>query len=387
MARILACGAFLKNASCLLDTEVPLKPLWSAQHGDLSDPTACEALEQSVRALLAQAGGRIDAVAHDLHPDFFSTHLALRLAHEHGVSAIAVQHHHAHIAAVLAEHGALHDMARPVIGIALDGVGLGTDGLAWGGEVLLVDGAKCARVGHLSPLALPGGDVAAREPWRMAAATLHACGMAEQIVPRFAPTVGAQAARTIHTMLQRGLNCPQTTAAGRWFDAVAGLLGLSLRQEFEAQAAIALEQAATRHLQSHNLEVRACDWCVTPDGQIDVRPLLLSTLIAADRHDPAVVDEAAARFHLTLADALCAHAVAQAHTHQVRDVALGGGCFFNRILTQRIVSQLASAGLNVLQTRSLSCGDAGLALGQAWVVARDSVFGPCIDSTYASAYH
>jgi hydrogenase maturation protein HypF len=370
MARILACGAFLKNTACVLDTEAPDAPLWSAVHGDLSDPAACEALEQSVRTLLAQAGAPIDAVAHDLHPDFFSTHLALRLAHELGVSAIAVQHHHAHIAAVLAEHGALHDMARPVIGIALDGVGLGTDGVAWGGEVLLVDGARCARVGHLRPLALPGGDVAAREPWRMAAAALHACGMADQIVPRFAPAVGEQAARTIHTMLQRGLNCPQTTAAGRWFDAVAGLLGLSVRQELEAQAAIALEQAAARHLQSHTLEVRASDWAVTPDGQIDVRPLLLSMLIATDQHDPAAVDEAAARFHLTLADALCAHAIAQAHLRQVRDVALGGGCFFNRILTQRVVSQLESAGLNVLQTKSLSCGDAGLALGQAWVASR-----------------
>ncbi len=373
MARILACGAFLKNAACLLDTETPLKPLWSAQHGDLSDPVACEALEQSVRTLLAQASGPIDAVAHDLHPDFFSTHLALRLAHELGVSAIAVQHHHAHIAAVLAEHGAQRgmesDMARPVIGIALDGVGLGTDGVAWGGEVLLVDGERCARVGHLSPLALPGGDVAAREPWRMAAAALHACGMAEQIVPRFAPTVGEQAARTIHTMLQRGLNSPQTTAAGRWFDAVAGMLGFSVRQEFEAQAAIALEQAAACYLQDHTLEVRCGDWAVTPDGQIDVRLLLRSTLIATDCHDPAAVDEAAARFHLTLADALCAHAGAQAHIHQLRDVALGGGCFFNRILTQRIVSQLESANLNVLQTKSLSCGDAGLAFGQAWVAA------------------
>jgi len=378
MARILACGAFLKNAACLLDTEAPLKPLWSAQHGDLSDPAACEALEQSVRTLLAQAGGPIDAVAHDLHPDFFSTHLALRLAHELGVNAIAVQHHHAHIAAVLAEHGARHDkesdmerdLARPVIGIALDGVGLGTDGVAWGGEVLLVNGARCVRVGHLSPLALPGGDVAAREPWRMAAAALHACGVAEQIGPRFEPTVGVQAAHTIHAMLQRGLNCPQTTAAGRWFDAVAGLLGLSVRQEFEAQAAIALEQAAARHLQSHALEVRASDWAVTPDGQIDVRPLLLSTLVATDRHNPTAVDEAAARFHLTLADSLCAHAVAQAHLHQVRDAALGGGCFFNRILTQSVVSQLERAGLNVLQTKNLSCGDAGLALGQAWVAAR-----------------
>ncbi|MDP2678635.1 MAG: carbamoyltransferase HypF [Rhodoferax sp.] len=370
MARILACGAFLKNAACLLDTDAPGAPLWSVQHGDLSDPAACEALEQSVRALLAQAGGPIDAVAHDLHPDFFSTHLALRLAHEHGVSVYAVQHHHAHIAAVLAEHGAHQDMARPVIGIALDGVGLGTDGVTWGGEVLLVDGAHCARVGHLSPLALPGGDVAAREPWRMAAAALHACGMAEQIVPRFAPTVGEQAARTIHAMLQRGLNCPQTTAAGRWFDAAAGLLGLSVRQELEAQAAQALEQAAARYLQSHTLDVRSSDWAVTPDGHIDVRPLLAFTVIAADWHDPAAVDEAAARFHLTLADALSTHAVAQAHLHHVRDVALGGGCFFNRILTQRIASRLASAGLNVLQTKNLSCGDAGLALGQAWVAAR-----------------
>ena len=374
MARILACGAYLKSAACLLDTKAPGTPLWSAQHGDLSDPAACEALEQSARTLIAQADGPIDAVAHDLHPDFFSTHLAQRLAHEQGVNAIAVQHHHAHIAAVLAEHGAQRelegDTARPVIGIALDGVGLGTDGVAWGGEMLLVDSAHCARIGHLSPLALPGGDVAAREPWRMAAAALHACGVAEQIVPRFAPTVGEQAARTIHTMLQRGLNCPQTTAAGRWFDAVAGLLGLSARQEFEAQAAIALEQSAARYLQSHTLEVRSSDWAVTPDGQIDVRPLMVSTLIAADWHDPASVDEVAARFHLTLADALCAHAVAQAHLHQLRHVALGGGCFFNRILAQRIVSQLEVAGLTVLQTKNLSCGDAGLALGQAWVAAR-----------------
>ena len=381
MARILACGAFLKNAACLLDTQAPHAPLWSVQHGDLSDPTACVALEQSVQALLAQANGPIDAVAHDLHPDFFSTHLAQRLAHEHGVRAIAVQHHHAHIAAVLAELGARHDterdMARPVIGIALDGVGLGTDGVAWGGEVLLVDGAHCTRVGHLSPLALPGGDVAAREPWRMAAAALHACGMADQIVPRFAPTVGEQAARTIHTMLQRGLNCPQTTAAGRWFDAVAGLLGLSVRQEFEAQAAIALEHAAARYLQSHTLEVRAGDWAVTPDGQIDLRPLLLSSLTSVDLHDPTAVDEAAARFHLTLADALCAHAIAQARVHQLHDVALGGGCFFNRILTQRVVAQLSNAGLNVLQTKSLSCGDAGLALGQAWVAACMVSFESC----------
>jgi len=163
------------------------------------------------------------------------------------------------------------------------------------------------------------------------------------------------------------------------------MLGLSLRQEFEAQAAIALEQAAMRHLQSHSMEVRASDWDVTTDGQIDVRPLLLSTLVAMDRNDPTVVDEAAARFHLTLADALCAHAIVQARRRQLRDVAMGGGCFFNRILAQRIVSQLERAGLNVLQTKSLSCGDAGLALGQAWVAARRVALGATDASNVAAA--
>jgi hydrogenase maturation protein HypF len=366
MTCILACGAFLKNAACLFDSTTPDAVRWSANHGDLSDPQACVALEASVQQLLAQATGPIDAVAHDLHPDFFSTQLALRLAHERGVPAIAVQHHHAHVASVLAEH----DIDRPVIGIALDGVGLGTDGTAWGGEILHVDADHFERVGHLLPLALPGGDVAAREPWRMAGAALHACGQTDLIATRFGPLVGEQAARTILTMLQRSINCPITTAAGRWFDAAAGLLGLSLRQTEEAQAAIALEQAAKFHLQDHSLSVRASDWALLPDGQIDLRPLLLSTLIDVDRSDPAAVMQAAARFHLTLADVLCAHTIAQARIRQLRDVALGGGCFFNRILTQRIVLQLEAAGLNALQTKNLSCGDAGLALGQAWVAER-----------------
>ncbi|MBB1077897.1 carbamoyltransferase HypF [Rhodoferax sp. 4810] len=378
MARVLACGAFLKNAACLLDTTTQHAVRWSANHGDLSDPKACLALEVSVQQLLAQATGPIDAIAHDLHPDFFSSHLALRLAHELGVQAIAVQHHHAHIATVLAEHGGHHDTTRPVIGIALDGVGLGTDNTAWGGEVLLVDGAKLERIGHLSPLALPGGDVAAREPWRMAAALLHHCNKADDIVPRLSPAVGETAARTIQTMLQRGLNCPPTTAAGRWFDAVAGLLGLSVRQEFEAQAAIALEQAAARHLQNLGTAVVQPDlWNITPDGVIDLRPWLLACLLTVDTANPAAVDEAALSFHLTLSEALCQHTIALARKHQITDVALGGGCFFNRILKESIVSQLERAGLNVLQTKNLSCGDAGLALGQAWVAGRRVALTTC----------
>ena len=364
MALILAFGAFLKNTACLFDSAAPQAVRWSAMHGDLSDPAACIALRDSVTQLLAQAHRPIVAVAHDLHPDFFSTHLAQQTAAELQVPAIAVQHHHAHVAAVMAEHG----LNQPVLGLALDGVGLGSDGLAWGGELLRVDVAGFDRLAHLLPLALPGGDVAAREPWRMAAAALHALGQTDQIVPRFGPVVGETAARMIATMLTRGLNCPQTTAAGRWFDAVAGLLGLSVRQEFEAQAAMALEQAAARHLQSHGAEIIITGLCdITPDGLIDLRPWLRERLFPVDLHNPAAVDEAALSFHLTLAAALCQRTIALAHAHQITDVALGGGCFFNRILKDAIVSQLEVAGLKVLQARSLSCGDAGLALGQAWV--------------------
>jgi hydrogenase maturation protein HypF len=366
MARILACGAYLKNTACLFDTEAPHAPLWSAMHGDLSDPVACAALSQSAHALLAQAGGRVDAIAHDLHPDFYSTRLAQQLAQALGVPAVAVQHHHAHIAAVMAEHG----LTCPVIGLALDGVGLGTDGVAWGGEVLRVDGAHCERVGHLLPLALPGGDVAAREPWRMAAAALHALGLADQIELRLGPVVGAQAVRTLMTMLARGINSPPTTAAGRWFDAAAGLLGLSVRQDAEAQAAMALEQAAARHLAQHSLKANPAHWQVSDAGQIDLRALLLSMLTDLDAGEPGAVDAAAARFHLTLADALALHATRMARKYRLHDVVLGGGCFFNKILKQAIVSQLEHVGQRVWCAQALSTGDAGLALGQAWVAAQ-----------------
>ena len=375
MARILACGAFLKNSACLFDTQAPQAPLWSAVHGDLSDPAACAALEQSVQDLLARSGVPLDAVAHDLHPDFFSTRLALRVAGEHGIPAVAVQHHHAHAAAVLAEHG----VHGPVIALTLDGVGLGLDGTAWGGELLWVHGARCERVGHLGALALPGGDVAAREPWRMAAALLHASGQAEQIVPRFAPVVGDTAARTVQAMLARGLNCPQTTAAGRWFDAVAGLLGLSVRQDMEAQAAIALEQAAARHLQACGGALAQCtDPALAPvdaAGCIDLRPLC-RPWAQWSSPSPAQIDAAAAQFHLALADALVARAAQVARAREVRSVVLGGGCFFNRILAERCTAGLQAQGLWVHTAQALSCGDAGLALGQAWVAAQQLAQAP-----------
>jgi hydrogenase maturation protein HypF len=366
---VLACGAWLKNAAYLSASEAGVGGQWSALHGDLSDPQACTALAASARRLLRaaqDANTPVTAIAHDLHPDFFSTRLALDLAAEHGIPAIGVQHHHAHIAAVLAEHG----VTAPVVGLALDGMGLGTDGQAWGGELLYVAPSGWQRLGHLYPLALPGGDKAARAPWRMAAAALHALGRTEEIASRFTPWVGATAAQGVQRMLTTGLNCPSTSSTGRWFDAAAGLLGLSVRQSHEAEAAVALEKRATVWITAHGTPVVWHGLDTHNPALLDIRPLL-AYLLDGPRDDAQdTLGATAAWFHLALADALADWAACAARQANVSTVCLGGGCFANPLLTRHVKASLQRHGLRVLLPHAHSCGDAGLALGQAWVVAQ-----------------
>ena len=363
MSTVLACGAWLKNAACLLqDGQIT----WSPQHGDLDDPASCIALEASVARVVAQADGALDAVAHDLHPDFFSSRLAVRVAAELGVQAIGVQHHLAHIGVVMAEQ----KVSGAVIGVALDGVGMGTDGLAWGGELLLVDGAQWQRLGHLHALALPGGDVAAREPWRMAASVLHALGRGAEITPRYTGAVGKMAAQTVQAMLARDLRCPLTSSAGRWFDAAAGALGISVRQGAEAEAAIALERLASAYLTSHAAPDCRDGYVIDAAGALDLRPVLARLFALADSIDPHAIAFGAALFHLTLVDGLVDWITAAAGTHHLSTVVLGGGCFFNRILAERLTTALHHRGLRSVLPDVVSCGDAGLALGQTWVASQ-----------------
>jgi hydrogenase maturation protein HypF len=352
---VLATGAFLKNTCGLLHDGCFIS---SQVHGDLEAAVACLALSDACEGLLARAGGCIDAVAHDLHPDFPSTRLALALAARLQVPAVAVQHHHAHAAAVLAEHG----LPGPAVALVLDGYGLGPDGQAWGGELLVIDaGGGFERAGHLWPLLMVGGDRAAREPWRLAAAALHALGRGDEIGPRFGARVGTALAGGVAGLLQRGGGLV-TTSAGRWFDAAAAALGLASMQTHEAEAAMALEQAAA-----------ACRWPVPAmalpcaQGVVDLRPLLAAM---AALGDAGQVAEGAALFHASLADALAGAAAATATARGLRTVVLGGGCLANRLLRHRLADRLADAGLDVRLPLAAPPGDAGLARGQAWVAAR-----------------
>ena len=350
-AAVLAFGGLLKNTLCMTRGD----EAFLSQHvGDLESVHAWQALDEVAAHLQHILSLSPDAVAHDLNPDFASTHAAEALAEHLGVPCFAVQHHHAHIASVAAEHR----YSGPVIGLALDGTGMGTDGKDWGGELLQVDGAHFSRLGHLAPLLQPGAAKAAREPWRMAASVLHRLGRGDEISTRFHQE---SAAWRMGDLLATGGSCPVTTSLGRWFDAAAGLLGVCERMGYEGEAAMRLESLATRFgpvLPMHD------GWVIDAEGTLDLLPLL-SRL--CEEHKPQA---GASLFHVTLAAALEHWVVNAVEKTGIRAVALSGGCFLNRLLSRDLGRRLAARGLTVLEARQVPPNDGGLALGQAHVARR-----------------
>ncbi|WP_374514149.1 carbamoyltransferase HypF [Niveibacterium sp.] len=349
---VLALGGFFKNTLCVTRGD----QAFLSQHiGDLDRVANCRALEAAVDHLTGLLQVKPDALAHDLHPDFYSTRLAQQLAERWQIPALGVQHHHAHIAAVLAEHR----RDAPVIGLALDGVGLGIDGQPWGGELLRVEGAGCERLGHLRPLALPGGDRAAREPWRMGAAALAQLGRGDEITTRFSQEPGAAAV----AQMLRG-QPPTTTSMGRWFDAAAGLLGLQPRMSFEGQAAMRLEGLA-QAFGPFDLQVPLHKFDTAAGHiQLDLSPALVELSEATD------VKQAAALFHAALIYALADWVGTAAESQGIRTVVCAGGCFLNAILARGLRRALQHRGLQMLEAQAAPPGDGGLALGQAWVARR-----------------
>lgn len=345
---VLATGGFLKNTICLTRGD----EAFLSQHiGDLDNAPTCRALEETAQRLMDLLEIEPELVAHDLHPDFHGTRFAADFARGRNLKAIAVQHHHAHIAAVAAEHG----VAGPLLGLALDGVGMGADQGIWGGELLQVDGERFDRLGHLRALALPGGDKAAREPWRMAAAALFALGRGGEIRARFPQQ---RAAGAIAMMLGGNAHTPPTSSCGRLFDAAAGLAGLREVAAYEGQAAMLYESQAAQH---GEVDAMKGGFVLNDDGRLDLLPLL-SRL--ADERDAGL---AAALFHATLAEALAAWAARAGAERGLRRVTLGGGCFLNRILSAGVRRRLEAKGFEVLEARLVPPNDGGLSLGQAWI--------------------
>ncbi|HCI52416.1 MAG TPA: carbamoyltransferase HypF [Gallionella sp.] len=353
---VLALGSGLKNTVCVTRGN----EAFVSQHiGDLDHAGARAMLDETVTHLCDLFDIEPQCVAHDLHPDCYTSQYAARFAAARGVPTVAVQHHHAHINAICAEHGVSH----PVLGLALDGAGWGADGTSWGGELLRVSGAQFERLGHLAAVELPGGDRAAREPWRMASAALFEMGKGAEIAQRFS---NQPAAPTVAAMLARGLHCPQSSSMGRLFDTAAGLLGVSQIQSYEGQAAMRLEALA---IQYGEVEPLAGGYRMTEAGVLDFHSLLGQL---AGCNEAAF---GAALFHATIARGLIAWVSDAAQNTGIGSVALGGGCLLNSLLSEELTSGLSKQGLKVLTAQLLPPNDGGISLGQAWVAAQSDFAG------------
>ena len=367
---VLAVGGDLGNAFCLAADD---QAFVSAHVGDLGDSATIAAWRHSVERHLDLVGVRPDVVAHDAHPDLHSTRLAERLADELGVPRVAVRHHHAHVAAVMAEHG----LVGPVLGVACDGFGLGDDGTAWGGELLVADASGYRRVGHLAVVPQPGGDLAVRHPARMAIAHAEAAGCLSDAlaVLGLAGTTPAAAFGGVDaaTLLRVGTSvpgAPMTSSVGRLFDAIAALCRLVPSPTYEGQPAMLLEQAAllaaedTASLAGFDLgDPRAS----VSSGPIVIDPAPVVRAAVAALAEGRAVAQVAAGFHAALADAIVEATHALADRERLADVCLAGGVWANGLLVDLVMPGLAARGLRVHLPRRVPPGDGGLCLGQALV--------------------
>jgi hydrogenase maturation protein HypF len=299
-------------------------------------------------------------VAHDLHPDYASTKYALRRGEEEGLQNLAVQHHHAHLASCMAEHG----LAETVIGVTFDGTGYGADGAIWGGEFLIGDYVQFRRAAHFRYVGLPGGDQAVREPWRIALAhLLDATGAADLLEKR----LPAPATRTVRQMIERRFNTPLTSSAGRLFDAVACLAGLRDRVSFEGQAAMELEWSAECANPDSSYEWELLGAAPGNPLRIDARPLIRGVSEAVRRgHGTSRI---ARRFHATMADIIVGVCERLRAESGINAVVLSGGVFMNVMLLQDSLGRLRERGFRVYRHERVPCNDGGLSLGQLAIAA------------------
>ncbi|HET9919267.1 MAG TPA: carbamoyltransferase HypF [Ktedonobacteraceae bacterium] len=383
---LLACGAHLKNTFCLGKGR---QAFVSHHIGDLENLETLTSFREGIEHFQRLFDIYPEAVAYDLHPEYLATKYALDLDIPR---KIGVQHHHAHIASVLAEHG----ISGPVIGVAADGTGYGTDGAVWGGEIMIADLLGFGRVAHLAYVPLPGGEQAIHQPWRMAAAYLkqtYGDAFLELDIP-FVQQLERSKWRTLSQMIARGLNCPPTSSLGRLFDAVAALLCIRREVQYEGQAAIELEALASQ-AGEQDATANVPEWPIPRPpaphhprppargglgmGQgnlpksyaqpsvLDVTPFIRA--IVGDIQRGVPVPQIAARFHRSIAELLTLSCLRVREQSGLNVVALSGGVFQNRLLLEQLKARLEEMAFQVFINRRVPPNDGGISLGQLAVAA------------------
>jgi hydrogenase maturation protein HypF len=355
-AALLACGAELKSTFCVARG----RRAWVSHHiGDLKNHETLSSFAEGVEHFERLFEVEPEVVAHDMHPDYLSTRYALE---RQGVRTIAVQHHHAHLAACLAEHGERGEAVAAIF----DGSGYGSDGTVWGGELLVGSLRDFERVGHLRAVRLPGGDNAVREPWRLACTWLLEAADGEGPPPRpriLAESVPAERWEAIAHLARTEL-APRCTSVGRLFDAVAALCGIRASVNYEGQAAIELEGAIDPSERgAYAIDVSEHGGALELDPRDAVRAVL------SERDAGTAVGTIAARFHAGLARATAEACERLARGRGLELVVLSGGVFQNRTLLESTLVQLERAGLRALVPERLPPGDGGISFGQAAVSA------------------
>jgi hydrogenase maturation protein HypF len=359
----LAVGAEVKNTFCLARDDMAF---CSGHLGDMDSLESQQAFGTAVEQMIALQAAEPAVVVADDHPGYTTRRWAERYSADRDVPLLCVQHHHAHVASLLAEHGKL---GTPVIGVAFDGTGYGCDRTVWGGELLYVgsDVTKATRVGHLESFALPGGDRAVRNPFRVALALLDLAGISEVGALDLVAAAPREEQAVVRSQLASGVGCVQTTSVGRLFDAVASLLGVRHTVSYEAQAAIELEALArsSRGVEDLPMDVEA--------GELKLARLVRRLVegVQAGRSAAGL----ALGFHRALAAATTELVVEVARERAVATVGLTGGVFQNRLLLTDVAAGLRAAGLFVLTHRRAPANDGGLSLGQAAVGRARSVDG------------
>ena len=353
---LLACGAELKSTFCLArDSRA-----WVSHHiGDLANWETLRSFREGIDHFQALFAVEPEVVVHDLHPGYLSTAYALE---RDGVRALGVQHHHAHLAGCLAEHGERAD----AVGAIFDGTGYGPDGTIWGGELLAGGLGGAERAGHLWPVPMPGGEEAIREPWRMARAWLLAAGSpAPELAARVEDAFGPRRWAAVGELAERAVASPATSSMGRLFDAVAALCGGPLRVSYEGQAAVELEALAA----GAGATTAAVPYPLDLTGELVMDPRPTVAAVAADVAAGVPPATVAARFHETIARSTADACAGIGAARGLGTVVLSGGVFQNRLLLARTIALLEAAGMRVLVPERLPANDGGIAYGQAAIAA------------------